>query len=346
MKSLSLANVIHVVRPCCRVATVLSLLACSMVQAGDTSYYGVIKAEQLFQAPGHSPERLPTNAFVFTAFVVPTTNYAITNATVQPPGKPVRTLETVPGGAALQFIEQFNTQEALDTTYPSSGGLFNPSIYTFVISATNDGIRTAKCSYLLSSNPSVPNLSDLEAAQSIDTTADFTLKWASLGGTSLDVVQLLIIDSASNSIFASPLPFTSNALNGTSVSITIPAYTLPPSMVLTGYLTIGRPGLPNTSDYAGATGVAALAKVTGFSLVTRPAPNPPVLTAIPLGREMLRLQFTTETNRHYHLLAVTNFSDFSWDDLLETNPVSDTVTFTDSKLSERPQRFYQIRIGP
>jgi len=330
-----------------RIRVVLPLLGLALAQlhfglAADASYYGVIKSTQYEQTVSAPPVVLASNAYAFNAFVWPATNFVVTNATVKPPNAtPARTLTLDTNGAYLRFSEFFDTPSALDGAYPSSASLFNPSVYVFTIHAVNDGARSGKASYLLSSTPSTPQLTGLAAAQSLDTTRDFTVTWNSLGGSSLDLVQLLVLDAESNVVYTSAFPFTTNALNGASTSETIPANALPPGASLTGHLLIAKPGLPDTSTYPGATGIAALAKDTAFPMTTRPAPVRPRLeiasTAAPV-----QIHFTGETNRNYHLQAATNF--LNWADLLVTNRAS--VSFTDTQSTSLPRRFYRIQVGP
>jgi len=49
------------------------------------------------------------------------------------------------------------------------------------------------------------------AYQSIDTSSDFTLRWNSLGGSSLDIVQLLVLDTFSNIVLAKQFPTRQNS---------------------------------------------------------------------------------------------------------------------------------------
>jgi hypothetical protein len=209
----------------------------------------------------------------------------------------------------------------------------------------NDGTRGGNLSFLpvlvAGGYPATPEVTNLLAAQSVDTTRDFALKWASLNGSTFDIVQVLVLDGASNVVFASPAPFQANALNGTSNSVVIPAFTLPPGLDLMGHLAIARPGLPN-SDYA--LGVIGLAKDTAFPLRTRLAPVPPRLEVRPAVSGLFRLRLIGEADRNYHLQGTTNFH--SWADLLATNPPTGEVEFIDAQSPTQPRRFYRAQVGP
>ena len=158
-----------------------------------------------------------------------------------------------------------------------------------------------------------------------------------------DLVQLTVLDSASNAVFASPFPFTPGALDGNASSAVIPAYSLPPGETLTGHLTFARPHAPDTNSYPGVVAVPAIARDILFPLKTRPAAVQPVLQ--PQSGTPFRLTFTCETNRVYHLQATTNW--LAWEDLLViTNLTSTSVSFTDTQAVQLPRRFYRAQVGP
>ena len=73
--------------------------------------------------------------------------------------------------------------------------------------------------FFLAGTPPTPQISNLAAAQQIDTATNFSLTWNSQNGNSLDIVQVIILGAASNVVFASPVPFSSNALSGASTSL-------------------------------------------------------------------------------------------------------------------------------
>lgn len=318
----------------------------------DALFYGVIKSHQFEQAPGGTPQQLPTNAFAFNAFVVCATSNSVTSATVKVPDRDgtIHSLGSESNGVALRFEARFQTQSALDAAYPSSGSLFNPSVYTITMNTVHDGVRSPKVSYFLVSLPKTPAIANLPAAQAIDGTQDFTLRWDSLSGTILDIVQLLVTDSASNLWFYSPPPFTPGALDGNSTSTVIPAGRLPPGRDLIGHLLIARPGLPNTNGYEGAIGIAALLKDTAFPLATLPA-LPPTLEVRSTNARPFQVDFHGESNRVYHLLATTNLASTgddpnAWRQIATTNSPTGHGTFTDTQSALLPQRWYRLQVGP
>lgn len=315
-------------------------------RGADALFYGVVKLHQYEQALGSVPNPLESNGFVFTAFVLNATNNSVTNATVKVPGSAtVRPLVSVTNGIARLFQESYDTSTALDAAYPSSASLFNPSVYQLTLSGVSDGTRTASLSYWLVTPPPTPRLANLAAAQTVDTTADFTLEWEAPGGIVLDLVQLALVDSAGNLAFASPLPFEPGALTGNSSSVTIPAYMLPPGAQLSGHLVIARTSLPNTDSVPGAVGVASLAKDVAFALVTRPPPLAPRLGVVSTAGNRLTLEVQGEPNRNYRLQHSTDLRQ--WQDLLVTNLLQGSVQVTDPQVIRSvDRRFYRMQVGP
>jgi hypothetical protein len=340
---------------CMKTSSVFSIaLLCAgipvQVVAADVAYYGIAKGQQFSQAPAAAVVLLASNAFTFQSFVIGSSTGAVLNATVKPSNTtPLRQLTNDAGSVLWRFEDYADTQSQLDSTYPTGTG-FSPATYTITMEGTNDGVRTATLNFwllppLLPINyPPTPEITNLLAAQAIDHTDDFTLHWNSLGGGSLTIVQLVVLDASSNLVFATPAPFESGALTGASNSTVIPAYALPPGQSLIGHLTAANPGLPNTNSYAGATGIATLAKDTQFPLATRPAPPAPILELLSADAAEVRLRATQqETNRVYRLAGSTNFQ--TWLDVAATNPAGAVVEFADPSPAAA-QKFYRLRIGP
>ena len=316
--------------------------------AADVSFYGIVKSTQFEQVGDAVPTTLPTNAYAFNAFAIASTNNVLTNATVSPPLHILVPDET--NNISLRWMEQFDSQSALDSAYPSTGGLFSPANYTVTMYTTNDGVQSGALSFYLLppfvaiSQPVTPHLTNFSAAQAIDTTRDFQLGWSSLGGSTVAIVQLTVLDLASNLVYMTPAPFQPGAVNGASFDAIIPAYSLPPGTNLMGHLTIANPGLPNTNSYAGATGISALARDTRFSIVTRAAPLPPRLTALSApGAAEFALHVEGEPNRIYQLEASPDV--IAWTNLFSTNSQNGQFNFTDTNSTAVPARFYRVKIG-
>jgi len=322
-------------------------LSASPVHGADVSYYGVIKSVFYQQTNDSTPTVLASNAYGFTAFVVASTNNVVTNATMKPSNStPLRQLVPDSNQISWRFEDYTNSQSALDSTYPA-GSLLIPVNYNTTMYTANDGVRSGAVNFFLFvlpvSYPVTPQLTNLTAAQDIDTTRDFQLGWNSLGGSSLAVVQLTILDGASNLVYASAAPFQPGALGGASFSAVIPAYALPPGTNLVGHLTVGNPGAPNTNSYPGTIGIAALAKDTRFPLTTRATPREPYLQVLPPQGSQFRLRLSGETNRIYQILAGPDL--VSWTNAITTNCPAGVFDYTDPNPMSAGSRFYRGKVG-
>jgi hypothetical protein len=316
--------------------------------AADVAFFGIIKSQEFVQTNASAPVARATDGFAFNSFVLATTNNVVTNATVKPSNStPLRTLVSTNADQLFwRFEERFNTQSSLDNTYPY-GSLFSPVNYTFTIGTTNDGIRTVNLNYsllsLVGGQPAVPQITNFAAAQAIDHTADFQLRFVASGSALLDLVQIIVMDGASNIVFASPAPFSTGALTGASNACTIPGYSLPPGSQLIGHLAFVRPTFLETNAYTGALGVPAVLRDTEFPLVTRPAPAPPRLEVLSPGATPFVVGFTGEPNRYYRLQGTLNLTN--WFDLGVTNSATGTGTFTDPTSGTVSNRFYRLKVG-
>ena len=312
--------------------TALALEAGLPAGAADVSYYTIVKSQNYSQAPGGAPAILPTNGYAFACVVVGATNNLVLGATVKPPNlTPLRTLTSDTNRVLWQFIDATNSSAALDALYP--GGLAS---YTVTFQTTNDGIKTVTLNFFLTSAPPTPQIGNLAAGQDINSAADFTLQWAALG-SSLTIVQLTVLDSASNTVFSTPAPLQPGALNGTATSVVIPAHSLPPGQNLTGILSAGNPGLPTTSY---GTGLAALARITSFPMTTR-ALAPPRLTVLSHTDNPFQFRLNGETNVNYELLSSTNLA--SWTLWLTTNSPTGILELSAPRTPGTDRKFYRAR---
>lgn len=312
------------------------------VPGADVSFYGIAKLQQFLQTNASSVVALPSNAFGFASFVVPSASFAVTNATVQPGSGPIRTLllETN-SGDLLGYTNFFSSQSALDSAFSQT------ATYTVTMDTVHDGIKSGGLSFYLFppiiaiSYPPTPKLANFTNAQAIDTTRDFTLQWNSLSGSISSLVEIIVVDAAGIVITNSPPPGQPGGLDQNSTSFTLAAHSLPPGTNLTAHVLVANPGLPNTSSYAGAVGIPVLAKDTLFPLTTRPGPVRPRLTVLPPPAGQLRLTFSSEVLRSYQLEASADWG--TWDPVLSTNGTGTSITLTVP--ANLAHRFYRVRVG-
>jgi hypothetical protein len=309
------------------------------VLAIDVSFYGLLKSQSYFQAPGSAPAGVSSNGFAFNAFVIGTGPDSVLGATVRlPSGGPIKTLEPEVEGVIYRLEETFHTSQALDSAYPNGTLL---SGYTFTIQTAQDGPKTSTLRFLGLSYPPIPEIANLVEAQAVDTRLDFTLHWKSLGGNSLipEIVQVFVYGS--NFVYSSPAPFEEGALDGNSTSLLIPAGTLPPGAVLKARLGIVRPGLPNLNY---GTGIPGLARETAFEIVTLSFSEPPRLELERSSSDRLRIRVLGEAGRRYELQASSDLEN--WSTVLITNSISAFFEWSDPRGSEFPTRFFRAQTDP
>ncbi len=336
------------VRWICLALPLSLLLVIGNVHGADVSYFGIIKSIFYQQTNDVAPPTLVSNAYGFISFVVASSNNLVANATVKPSNTtPLRQLMPDTNQFSWRFEDFTNSQSALDGVYPTTIGLLTPASYTTTMATTNDGVRSVALNFYLVvvplSYPVTPQLTNLAAARDIDSTRDFQLGWDSLGGSTVAIVQLSIMDSASNLVYLSEEPFETGALTGASFSTVIPADTLPPGANLMGHLSIGNPGLPNTNSYPGAIGVAALGKDTQFPLTTRAAPPPPQLEILPPQAGYLRMRLCGETNRIYQIQDSADL--LTWTNNFTTNCLQGVFEYTSPIPFSAGTRFYRGKVG-
>jgi hypothetical protein len=311
----------------------------SPLAAADVRFYGLIKSQHYSQTPETAPTALSSTGFVFNAFVLGSGPDTVLGATVRLPNNgPIKTLEPDLEGAIYRLEEGFHTGQELDSAYPNGSFL---SGYRFIIQTANDGYQTNSLMMVGLSYPAIPRIANLGEAQAVDPSADFTLKWNPLNGSSLDIVQLVLYGS--NFVYSTPAPFEDGALDGTATSVLIPAGTVPHGAVLRGHLGIIRPGLPNLNY---GTGVPGLARETSFELITLALPNPPRLELVRGPAEEAQLWLQGEPGRTYEILASNDLS--IWNVILTTNSSSGVFEWRDPNfnLNEVPARFYRARSAP
>jgi len=314
--------------------------------AADVGFFGVIKSQMYWQSGDTAPAIRGSNGYLLAAFVLPQTPGAVTNAAFTPPGRPARPLLFETNSTAWRFEYATNTQAALDALFPSPS-FGNAAPYTFAMHTVSDGARTASVTLpnLLGApiQPPLVTLQDVAALQAVDTTRDLTLRWSAPGANALQLVQVVIMDGASNLLFATPGPFAEGALTGVSNTVVVPADTLPPATAAELHVTIAQPGLPNTNDYPGAVGIGAFAKDTAAPLLTRPAPAPPWLSLLAGPGDALRVLVHAESNRLCHLERSPDLA--AWTNVLTTNTTGPALEYREPDPRAAARAFYRARLG-
>lgn len=308
-------------------------------RAADVLFYAVAKDEGFNQTSAAAPTP-KGSPYRFNATVGLATANSVTNATVQfLPSGTVYPLMASP--YSFDFQAKFTNQAVLDAAAPNGD-------YQVVINAVHDGTHTITLTLTGDAYPTTtPHISNFTAAQSINPAAAFTLTWdAFSGGTIQDFVQLLIVDASGVTLFQTPDPGQTGALNGNATSVTIPANTLPASSALGGQLLMARPVSENFVRYPGVIGYAAYYKFTQFNIATTAVTNapPPRLAVItPTTPSQFQLQLIGSAGLQYVIETSASLQSGSWTPLITNTAAGGQFNFTNNPSPTFPFRFYRGR---
>jgi hypothetical protein len=144
--------------------------------------------------------------------------------------------------------------------------------YHFTINAVHDGLNVITLATPQDDYSAAPQIltSNFDALQNVDSTQPTTVNWnAFSNGTNADFIQLKIVDAGGTTVFSTPRPGDSSALNGDATSVSIPAGTLGTGTSYTGDLFFYKVAVSNTSSYPGVAVAEVFATDTTFPLVTQ-----------------------------------------------------------------------------
>ncbi len=248
----------------------------------DVRSAGVVKGQLFQQSDATAPV---SQGFAIQMFVDSRgPSLGLSNATVQLPNSgPTITLQATND---FEFKDQNSTSSGLDAAYPDG-------VYTATLTTVHDATKTFSLPVTnILAQMATPHISNYAAAQAVNPGKDFTLAWDALaGGLPADFVQLTLsiqTTNGSSDIFQTSEPLTPTALNGTSTSVTIPAFTLQPGTAYSGTLMYSRVTSPlDSATYPGALGIAGDIKRVNFNLRT------PDVRYYSLSKEQAFLQTNT-----------------------------------------------------
>ena len=186
-----------------------TLLVCA-AGAADVMYYELFKGQMFAQSGTNSPILATNGPYMFQVFVDPLgypSYYSgyVSSPMIQTPAgvNHALTLNAQKIGGVFatnfMFMDAAATQSALDAAYDAG-------TYTLHYVGTHDGTSSIVLSLDADDfPPAAPCVSNLVAAQSINSSADFTLRFAAwVSAHTNDFVQLTILDSTSNVVFSTP----------------------------------------------------------------------------------------------------------------------------------------------
>jgi hypothetical protein len=226
-------------------------------------------------------------------------------------------------------------------------GAFPQGTYTFTIEAAASNQAFAVELPTNMPQPNAPHVTNYTAAQAIDATKDFTMGWdAFVGGAGSSNLVLFAIDMPGGSVFATGDLGTTNALDGTAQSVTIPANTLYPGSSYSGSLLFYH-SLIISNDAANVSAVFR-GSTTFFTVVTAPgAMGPLAFSNAQLGNGTMSFDISCGAGQLFTVLSTGDLSlpPAQWTALLTTNSPGTNVHFVDTRPLTGGARFYRARNG-
>lgn len=230
------------------------------IKRPDVRFFAVVKGQEYGQAGDAAPVPASVNPFLFSAVVEMTSSNAVSSATLRlPAGTPIE-LPRQPTRFVLTGL--YATQAALDAAYPNG-------TYVMTLEATHDGRKTVPFDLVGDAYPATPRVSNLAAAQTIESRQDFTLRWDPLPpAAATDFIQVTIQDLSGREVWTSPRAWAENPLPGTASSVVIPAETLAPGQTYRARLLVSHAITRDRTSFIAGVGVSSYYKATRFEVRT------------------------------------------------------------------------------
>lgn len=247
----------------------------------DLLSYSLTKGSYFHQEAGGAPVLRPYLPWVFESRMVFTNKGVFTyNVNLTKSGSFNPTILTPANGIdatgnTYNFPARYSQQSFLDAN--SANGT-----YVFTVKPPLQATVTVSNTIVAGTFPTAPNITNLTAAQSIDPSQDFTLKWDAFpGGTTNDIIICWLKSGTSNVVETPSMPGFPGALDGTATSLLIPVGTLAPGRAYLGRLVFAAVKSVVTNQYPGAVGAMMYASQTDFYIKTAgPGDNnPPMLVS-------------------------------------------------------------------
>jgi len=240
------------------------------VLAADFTFYSIAKGVYYDQTAGGVPVLKQPRSYWFHAQVLPVSTSVSARLKVPTSLFWTSLFRRVPFAvsSSLDAWTSTSIQADLDAAFPNGD-------YTFDVFSGANGDQFVTNTMVAGTLPNAPTVTNLAAAQSVDASASFTLSWDPFnGGTVSDFVYCQLMTIGSN-IFATPLPGTAGALDGTASSLVIPGGSLAAGHAYLGRLVFAKTVSTSTNEQYGVGGAAFLFSQTDFWLRTQGGDNTP-----------------------------------------------------------------------
>ncbi len=236
-------------------------------------------------------------------------NWTTTNISLLPPTNARTNIMAEPIPGRFNLTIPFESPSALDTAFPNNS-------YVFDLQAP--GSVTSLPMTLPSSLafPVAPHVTNYAAAQAVDSTKAFTLGWDA-AGANVDCIYVEV-----SGAFYTPALGDPGALKGSARTVTIPAGTLQPNRVYSGYITFYDTQI-TTNKYVQ---LAYRAATTEFSIATFTGGSELVITNTAVKSGALQFDVMADPNQVIQIQTSTNLVSGQWAPWLTTNSPADRAT--------------------
>ena len=298
----------------------------------DVKIFSAAKGHDFLQNSTGTPVLHPTSPYVFEASVIMADSNTVTGAAILTPGGATRQLVYQGDGKTWLFRDTATDQSVFEAAY--SDGSYALTIYT-----AHQGTRTIQLPINGYLYPNVPHINNYSAAQAIDPTKSFTLRWDPFqGGTTNDYIYAAVTDPAGNIVDDSKRFTSSSALDGTDTSYKISSDTLAVAKSYVGNVTFERILSLDDKSYPGVPGYSGFFSRTILGLSTRAA-APPAFTRFilnPSGK--MEATFTSIAGASYNIETSTDLKHWA---------VAATVTASNSQTTwvdplAHPTCYYRV----
>jgi hypothetical protein len=283
----------------------------------DVNWYGIAKTLHYNQTSVLQPTLAAGNPYEFTAFSEASAAGNISAGSIQTPALNSKNL-TVIGNTNWSFSQNLASQASLDAAF--GNGAYEISLQTL-----HNGMQKPLLTLSQVAVPA-PQINNWTDVNRIDPSKSFTISWNSLGGTTNDFVKVSIRKSGQILFQTGNHPRASNALNGTSKSVVVPAgliqagETCDCSVLYLKGVNLDTFSYPLVLGFAGCgaeTSAILRAKGGNFSV--------PYLSSARLQADKVEFQIEADPGRLYVIQSSRDLRN--WSDVVITNAPSNPFSF-------------------
>jgi hypothetical protein len=281
-------------------------------------------------------------AYLFSASTTLASNRTATSITLTiPTTGGVSNLTQNPTAPWDWYLTGFDTNQAhFESTFPQGA-------YTFNVQAAASNQTLVATLPVSMPQPNAPHVTNYTAAQTINPGAPFTLGWdAFTGGAGASNFVYLNITRSGTNVFQTGGPGTTNALAGTTVTVTIPANTLPAGGTFDATLGFYR-AFQVTNDPVNVSSTFR-ASATQFTVSTTSGTGGTLTLGYPhVANGIVSFDITCSPGQPFTILSATNLTLplAQWTALLTTNPTGTSVHFPDPRPPTSRSMFYKAWNG-